>query len=205
LRRRTPTLSSVPSGLREFSPCRRDSWIFRGPGRARVQSCRISNDSNRLFTTVAQEHNVTEPMVPRTAKFLRAVAAGVAVLVLSFSLLRPAAELFTILIRRHWPEAWFSGSFVWYLDFFAAGLAFAIAIAIGRYSFRVERQTESKPDRVDRLLYLCALAAVSIGVFQWAEGHYLRALAAAITFLFVIPWLGKRWINRSDRRAGIWV
>jgi hypothetical protein len=142
-------------------------------------------------------------MVPRTAKFLRAVVAGVAVLVLSFSLLRPAAKLFAILIRRHWPEAWFSGSIVWYLDFFAAGLAIAIAIAIGRYSFRVERQTESKPDRVDRLLYLCALAAVSIGVFQWAEGHYLRALVAAVTFLLVVPWLGKRWINRSDRRAGI--
>ena len=161
------------------------------------------NERHRLFTTVAQEHNVTEPMVPRTAKFLRAVVAGVAVLVLSFSLLRPAAELFAILIRRHWPEAWFSGSIVWYLDFFAAGLAIAIAIAIGRYSFRVERQTESKPDRVDRLLYLCALAAVSIGVFQWAEGHYLRALVVAVTFLLVIPWLGKRWMNRSDRRAGI--
>jgi hypothetical protein len=120
---------------------------------------------------------VTEPMVPRTAKFLRALVAGVAVFVLSFSLPRPAAELFAILIRRHWPEAWSSGSIVWYLDFFAAGLA----IAIGRYSFRVERQTESKPDRVDRLLYLCALAAVSIGVFQWAEGHYLRALVATET------------------------
>jgi hypothetical protein len=142
-------------------------------------------------------------MVPGTAKSLRAVAAGVATLLLSFSLLRPAAELFAILIRRHWPEAWFSGLIVWYLDFFAAGLAIAIAIAIGRYSFRMEHQTESKADRVDRLLRVCALAAVLIGVFQWAEGHYLRALVAAVTFLLVIPWLGNRWINRSDRRAGI--
>src|SRR5450631_4495117 len=132
-------------------------------------------------------------MVPRTAKSLRAVVAGVAALVLSFSLLRPAAELFAILIRRHWPEAWFSGLIVWYLDFIAAALAIAIAIAIGRYSFRMEHQAESKPDRVDRLLSDCACWAVLIGVFQWAEGHYLRALVAAVTFLLVIPWLGKRW------------
>jgi hypothetical protein len=142
-------------------------------------------------------------MVPGTAKSLRAVVAGVAAVLLSFSLLRPAAELFAILIRRHLPEASFSGLIVWYLDFFAAGLAIAIAIAIGRYSFLLEHQTESKADRVDRLLRVCALAAVLIGVFQWAEGHYLRALVAAVTFLLVIPWLGNRWINRSDRRAGI--
>jgi hypothetical protein len=140
-------------------------------------------------------------MVPRTTKSLRAVVAGVAALLLSFSLLRPAAELFAILIRRHWPEAWFSGLIDWYLDFLAAGLA--IAIAIGRHSFRMEHQTPSKTDRVDRFLRVCALAAVLIGVFQWAEGHYLRALVAAVSFLLVIPWLGNRWINRSDRRAGI--
>lgn len=134
-------------------------------------------------------------MVPRTAKSLRAVVAGVAVLVLSFSLLRPAAELFAILIRRHWSEAWFSGLIVWYLDFFAALLAIAIAIAIGRYSFRMEQQAESRADRVDRLLSVCAFAAVLIGVFQWVEGHYLRALVAAVTFLLVILWLGKRWIK----------
>jgi cation transport ATPase len=142
-------------------------------------------------------------MVPGSAKSLRAVVAGVAALVLSFSLLRPTAELFAILIRRHWPQAWFSGLIVWYLDFFAAGLAIAIAIAIGRYSFRMEHQAESKADRVDRLLRVCTFAAVLIGVFQWAEGHYFRALVAAVTFLLVIPWLGKGWINRSDRRAGI--
>ena len=105
-------------------------------------------------------------MVPRTDKSLRAVVAGVAALVLSFSIQRPAAELFAILIRRHWPEAWFSGLIVWYLDFFAAGLAIAIAIAIGRYSFRMEHQAESKADRVDRLLSGCAFAAVLIGVFE---------------------------------------
>lgn len=141
-------------------------------------------------------------MVSRTAKSLRAVVAGAAALVLSFSLMRPAAELFAILIRRHWPEAWFSGLIDWYLVFFAAGIAIAIAIVVGRYSFRSEPRTESKADHVDRLLYSCAVAAVSIGVFQWAEGHHLRALVAAVTFLFVIPWLGKRWINRYDQRTG---
>jgi hypothetical protein len=146
---------------------------------------------------------VTEPMVPRTANSLRAVVAAVAALILSLFAAEARSRTIAILIRRHWPEAWFSGLIVWYLDFFAAALAIAIAIASGRYSFRVERQTKSRADRVDRLLYGCALAALSIGVFQWAEGHYLRALGAAVTFLFVIPWLGKRWINRSDRRAGI--
>jgi hypothetical protein len=142
-------------------------------------------------------------MVPRTDKSLRAVVAGVAALVLSFSLLRPAAELFAILIRRHWPEAWFSGLIVWYLDFFAAGLAIAIAIAFGRYSFRMDHQAESKADRVDRLLRICAFAAVLIGVFQWAEGHHWRALVAVVTFLLVIPWLGKRCIKGPDRQVGI--
>jgi len=55
-----------------------------------------------------------------------------------------------------------------------------------------------KAARTDRLLYVCAVAAVTIGVFQWAEEHYLRALLAAVVFLVVIPWLGKKWINRSD-------
>jgi hypothetical protein len=141
-------------------------------------------------------------MTSKAAKSLRAGVTGLVSFILSFSLLRPAAELLAILIRRHWPEASFSGLIVWYAVFFAAGLAMAIAIALGRYSFRVERQPESRADRHERLLYLCALAAVLIGVFQWAEGHYLRALLAAAMFLGVIPWLGKKWINRSNPRAG---
>ena len=64
----------------------------------------------------------------------------------------------------------------------------------------MEPQTQSsKADRVDRLLYMCAVAAVMIGIFQRAEGHHLRALLAAVLFLVVVPFLGKRWINRSDR------
>lgn len=60
-----------------------------------------------------------------------------------------------------------------------------------------EPQTgNSKADRVDGLLSACALIAVMAGVLLWAEGHYLRALVAAALFLVVIPWLGKRWINR---------
>ena len=90
---------------------------------------------------------------------------------------------------------------IWYLDFLAAAVAVVIALAIARYSFHLQSEPESKADRVDRLLRLCALAAVLIGVFQWAEGHYLRALISAAAFLFAIPWLGKRWINRTGKRA----
>jgi hypothetical protein len=54
----------------------------------------------------------------------------------------------------------------------------------------------SKAVRIDRLLATCAYCAVLIGVFQWAEGHYARAALGAAMFLAVIPWLGKRWINR---------
>jgi membrane protein implicated in regulation of membrane protease activity len=131
------------------------------------------------------------------------MGAGIVVFLLTFYLLRPAAEIFAILIRRHWPEAWFSGLIVWYMDFVAAAVAIAIAVTIGRSSLRAEHQTESKAERVDKLLYGCAVTAVPIGIFQWAEGHHLRALVAAVTFLLVIPWLGKKWINRSDRGAGI--
>jgi hypothetical protein len=146
---------------------------------------------------------VTELMNRKTAKSLRAVVEGVAALIGSFSLLRPLAEISAILIRRHWPAAWFSGLIVWYLDFFAAGLATAIAITVWRYSVRAEGQTESKADRTHRLLYACEASAVMIGVFQWAEGHHFRALLAAAVFLAVIPWLGKKWINRSERENTI--
>jgi hypothetical protein len=64
----------------------------------------------------------------------------------------------------------------------------------------MEPRTEnSRANRVERLLYVCASAAVTTGILQWAEGHYLKALLAASLFLVVVPWLGKRWINRSQR------
>ena len=64
----------------------------------------------------------------------------------------------------------------------------------------MEPRTESsKADRVERLLYVCAFAAVMTGILQWAEGHYLRALLAAVLFLVAVPWLGKSLINRSKR------
>jgi hypothetical protein len=34
-----------------------------------------------------------------------------------------------------------------------------------------------------------------MGILQWAEGHYLRAVMAGVLLLVVVPWLGKRWIN----------
>jgi len=63
----------------------------------------------------------------------------------------------------------------------------------------MEHPTENpKADRIDKLLYVCAFFGVLTGIFQRAAGHYLRALVAAATFLVLIPWLGKTWINRSN-------
>ncbi len=63
----------------------------------------------------------------------------------------------------------------------------------------MERQTGNrKAEQIDRLLYLCAGFGVVVGVFQWAEGHHLRAALAVAVFLGIVPWLGKRWINRSQ-------
>jgi hypothetical protein len=70
------------------------------------------------------------------------VGTGIVALVLSFSLLRPAGTISAILIRRHWPEAWFSGLIVWYFEFFAAALSIAIALVVGRSSFRGRRRSE---------------------------------------------------------------
>ena len=47
-----------------------------------------------------------------------------------------------ILIRRHWPEAWFSGLIVWYFDLFAVALSIAIALVVVRSSFRAGRRSE---------------------------------------------------------------
>ena len=81
-------------------------------------------------------------MKETTAQSLRAVAAGIVALVLSFSLLRPAGTISAVLIRRHWPEAWFSGLIVWYFDAFAAVLSIALARVVGRTSFRGPRRSE---------------------------------------------------------------
>lgn len=66
----------------------------------------------------------------------RAIAAGITALILLFLLLRPAAELCAVLIRRHWPEAWFSSSIVWYGEFLAAAVSFAGAVVVGRYTLK---------------------------------------------------------------------
>ena len=140
-------------------------------------------------------------MVPKTSKLLRAAITAAVVFVWSFSVLRPIAELLATLIRRHWPEGRVTGSIVWYSDLLAASIAIAIAIAVGRFSFL--SAPASKADRVDRLLVACATLALTLGLLQWTAGHYLRALLAAVTFLFIVPWLGKKWINRPDRQAGV--
>ena len=57
--------------------------------------------------------------------------------------------------------------------------------------------SESKAHRIDHVLSMCALLAVLYVVFGLASHRYWRAGLAALVFLFVIPWLGKRWINRT--------
>jgi hypothetical protein len=71
-----------------------------------------------------------------TAQLWRGVTTGIVTLVLSFSLLRPSAEICALLIRRQWPEAWFSGLIVWYFDLFAAILSIVIAIFVGRFALQ---------------------------------------------------------------------
>ena len=72
----------------------------------------------------------------RTVHTLRSIIVGIAALVLSGSLLRLGAELCAILIRRRWPEAWFSGLIMWYADFLALALALAIATTAGWQTFK---------------------------------------------------------------------
>jgi len=72
----------------------------------------------------------------KTTCVLRGAVMGIAASAVSFFLLRPVAELCAALIRRKWPDAWFSGLVVWYADFFAVGLSIAIAVVVGRLTFK---------------------------------------------------------------------
>jgi hypothetical protein len=72
----------------------------------------------------------------KRVRMLRGAVAVVVALAVSFFVLRPAGELCAVLIRRRWPEAWFSGLIVWYADFFALGFSIAIAVVAGRYAFK---------------------------------------------------------------------
>jgi|SRR5579871_727971 len=109
-------------------------------------------------------------MKPTTSKLWRAVTTGIVTLALSFSLLSPAAEICALLIRRHWPVAWFSGLIVWYFDLFAAILSIAIALVIGRFSLQssVANNPRCLPLRWALPIFqlsLCLLALWPIGGF----------------------------------------
>jgi hypothetical protein len=75
-------------------------------------------------------------MTVKQSNSLRVFVSGALALFLSYSLLRPASVLSAILIRRHWPEAWFSGLIVWYADLLAVACSIAVAIATGQYTFQ---------------------------------------------------------------------
>jgi hypothetical protein len=64
---------------------------------------------------------------------VRATAAAVIAIALSWLLRRPA-EYCAVLIRRQWPEAWFSGLIVWYADFAAIAISVVIAVVIVQYA-----------------------------------------------------------------------
>jgi hypothetical protein len=62
-----------------------------------------------------------------------------------------------------------------------------------------EHQTrESKAEQVDRLLSWSAFCSVLYGVFALAERRFWRAGLVALLFLVVVPWLGRKWINRAQ-------
>jgi hypothetical protein len=63
---------------------------------------------------------------------LTAVSISIATFILSYSLVRPAGTLCAILIRRHWPDASFSGLITWYAVFLAVALSLVIAIVVAR-------------------------------------------------------------------------
>jgi hypothetical protein len=59
----------------------------------------------------------------------------------------------------------------------------------------------SKADKIDGLLSICAFMAVLYAVFGLAEHHYVRAVSAGVLFLVVVPWLGRKLINRMGDRV----
>ena len=109
-------------------------------------------------------------MKPTTAQLWHGVKIGIITLILSLSLLRPAATICAILIRRHWPEASFSGLIVWYFALSATILSIAIAVVVGRFSLRwgVPVNPRSLPMRWALPIFelsLCLLALWPIGGF----------------------------------------
>lgn len=64
----------------------------------------------------------------------RAVLVAIVAFGVSFSLLRPAGELAAVVVRKHWPQAWFSGLIVWYANVLAVVLSTAITVLVSRTS-----------------------------------------------------------------------
>ena len=81
-------------------------------------------------------------MQERMRQRFRALLVAVVALVLSFSLFRPTGTLLAVLVRRHWPQAWFSGLIVWYFDFFAVGLSITVAVFAALSTLRRQQRPE---------------------------------------------------------------
>jgi hypothetical protein len=75
-------------------------------------------------------------MQDETVRIWRGTLAGFVAFGVSLFVLRPAGELCAVIIRRQWPEAWFSGLIVSYADFFAVGFSFVLAVLVRRYTLK---------------------------------------------------------------------
>ena len=73
-------------------------------------------------------------MKKSTVRILCPIAIVPIALILFRGLMRPAAELCAIAIRRRWPDTWFSSSIVLNADFLALAFSIVIAVVIIHYA-----------------------------------------------------------------------
>jgi hypothetical protein len=120
-------------------------------------------------------------MKPAQVNVLRAVAVSLVALVVSVSSFKPAGELAAVLIRRHWPNAWFSGLIVWYADFFAFALSIAIAFFVGRHTLNIKTKAVGYA-----IVAAFSTLVVSFSIFRWGFIQYWQWQHQGRKMVFVI-------------------
>ncbi len=70
---------------------------------------------------------------------VRGAVAGAIALTLGFPVIRVSLDFSAILIRRHWPGAWFCGLILWYSLFLAVALSLVLAAYVAWYTARNPR------------------------------------------------------------------
>lgn len=125
-------------------------------------------------------------MKPTIASLLRAIAAGVVTFAVSFIMLKIVVEISTILIRRQWYE-----------DAFAVAFSVAVAVIVGRLTFRPEGI-----NRVARfywvLLVPACLLALGYSFFGYMgvgwSGYWRYGLMAMLVFpLFLFAFISLKF------------